>query len=63
MAGSRDDGTFAGDKAHHPNRGVSRHRFAGGGYVDVMRSPELQRDIDAKKNSSDASQDTYSSDK
>lgn len=32
----------------HPNRGVSRHRFTGGGYVDVMRSPELQRDIDAK---------------
>ena len=31
---------------NHPNRGVSRHKFAGGGYVDVLRSPELQRDID-----------------
>ena len=33
--------------SNHPNRGVSRHKFAGGGYVDVLRSPELQRDIDA----------------
>jgi len=37
------------DTRNHPNRGVSRHRFEGGGYVDVMRSPELQRDIDAKR--------------
>lgn len=24
MAGSRDDGTFAEDRAHHPNRKVTR---------------------------------------
>lgn len=34
------------DTSKHPGRGVSRHKFAGGGYVDVLRSPELQRDID-----------------
>lgn len=34
----------------HPNRAVSRHMFAGGGYVDVMRSPELQRDLDNRDN-------------
>ena len=37
------------DTSKHPNRGVSRHSFSGGGYVDIMRSPELQRDIDAIK--------------
>ena len=37
------------DTSKHPNRGVSRHSFSGGGYVDIIRSPELQRDIDATK--------------
>jgi hypothetical protein len=37
------------DTSKHPNRGVSRHSFSGGGYVDIMRSPELKRDIDATK--------------
>jgi hypothetical protein len=37
------------DTSKHPNRGVSRHSFSGGGYVDIMRSPELQRDIDSMK--------------
>ena len=27
MAGHRDDGTFAEDKAHHPNRKVHREMF------------------------------------
>jgi len=31
MAGHRDDGTLAEDKAHHPNRNVSRD-----GYVEYM---------------------------
>ena len=35
------------DTSKHPNRGVSRHNFPGGGHVDIIRSPELQRDIDA----------------
>lgn len=30
MAGSREDGTFAEDKAHHPNRKVSAHHMMGG---------------------------------
>ena len=49
------------DTSNHPNRGVARHRFTGGGYVDVLRSPELQRDIDAKNNDKNAS--SSSSDK
>jgi hypothetical protein len=28
------------DTSKHPNRGVSRHSFTGGGYVDIIRSPE-----------------------
>lgn len=30
MAGHREDGTFAEDKAHHPNRKVSAHHMMGG---------------------------------
>lgn len=30
MAGSRDDGTFAENKANHPNRRVSAHHMMGG---------------------------------
>lgn len=37
------------DTSKHPGRGVSRHKFSGGGYVDVLRSPELQRELDEKK--------------
>lgn len=37
------------DTSKHPNRGVSRHNFSGGGYVDVLRSPELQQDIDKER--------------
>jgi hypothetical protein len=36
------------DTRNDPARGVSRHKFAGGGYIDVMRSPDLQREIDEK---------------
>ena len=37
MAGPRDDGTFAEDTAHHPNRRVSRKIMSGrmGGHPDV----------------------------
>lgn len=32
MAGSRDDGTFADDQAHHPNRKVSKDHMTGKKY-------------------------------
>lgn len=44
------------DTRNHPNRGVSRHHFEGGGYVDIIRSPELQRDIDEKNRQKDTSE-------
>lgn len=37
------------DTSKHPNRGVSRHNFTGGGFVEIIRSPEFQLDTDAAK--------------
>lgn len=37
------------DTRNHPNRQVSRHSFGGGGYVEILRSPELQNDIDVRR--------------
>ena len=51
MSGHRDDGTFAENKAHHPNRKVGKGfrmqgPYSGNKYTMAEIHPELYNDID-----------------